>query len=138
MSACSVRVINHCIASTSVGALMLLAWMLTGSIGTIIASFYKPDWPNQTLLGQKVWFQVDSKHAHICTAICVRTFTDIMHKASYPSLKGNLYFPLPSDLSVTRSSTVLGLCEFIQALVDLGSDELVSATVSMRSCLQKV
>uniref|UniRef100_A0A3Q1HH92 Ferric-chelate reductase 1a n=1 Tax=Anabas testudineus TaxID=64144 RepID=A0A3Q1HH92_ANATE len=40
------------------GALMLLAWMLTGSIGTIIASFYKPDWPNQTLLGQKVWFQV--------------------------------------------------------------------------------
>ncbi|XP_051267523.1 putative ferric-chelate reductase 1 isoform X2 [Dicentrarchus labrax] len=40
------------------GALMLLAWMLTGSVGTFIASFYKPDWPNQTLLGQKVWFQV--------------------------------------------------------------------------------
>ncbi|XP_070701310.1 putative ferric-chelate reductase 1 isoform X2 [Pempheris klunzingeri] len=40
------------------GALMLLAWMLTGSVGTFIASFYRPDWPNQTLLGQKVWFQV--------------------------------------------------------------------------------
>ncbi|XP_074508451.1 putative ferric-chelate reductase 1 [Sebastes fasciatus] len=40
------------------GALMLLAWMLTGSVGTFIASFYKPDWANQTLLGQKVWFQV--------------------------------------------------------------------------------
>ncbi|XP_071348486.1 putative ferric-chelate reductase 1 [Trachinotus anak] len=40
------------------GALMLLAWMLTGSVGTFIASFYKSDWPNQTLLGQKVWFQV--------------------------------------------------------------------------------
>ncbi|KAM6919934.1 putative ferric-chelate reductase 1 [Lycodopsis pacificus] len=40
------------------GALMLLAWMLTGSVGTVIASFYKPDWPNQTLLGQKIWFQV--------------------------------------------------------------------------------
>ncbi|XP_068456856.1 putative ferric-chelate reductase 1 [Clinocottus analis] len=40
------------------GALMLLAWMLTGSVGTVIASFYKPDWPNHTLLGQKVWFQV--------------------------------------------------------------------------------
>ncbi|XP_045908855.1 putative ferric-chelate reductase 1 isoform X2 [Micropterus dolomieu] len=40
------------------GALMLLAWMLTGSVGTFIASFYKPDWPNQTVLGQKVWFQV--------------------------------------------------------------------------------
>ncbi|KAM3865653.1 putative ferric-chelate reductase 1 [Diretmus argenteus] len=40
------------------GALMLLAWMLTGSVGTFIASYYKPDWPNITLLGQKVWFQV--------------------------------------------------------------------------------
>ncbi|XP_076601131.1 putative ferric-chelate reductase 1 [Chaetodon auriga] len=40
------------------GALMLLAWMLTGSVGTFIASFYKPDWPKQSLLGQKVWFQV--------------------------------------------------------------------------------
>ncbi|XP_060899792.1 putative ferric-chelate reductase 1 [Labrus mixtus] len=40
------------------GSLMMLAWMLTGSVGTFIASFYKPDWPNQSLLGQKVWFQV--------------------------------------------------------------------------------
>ncbi|KAM4623659.1 putative ferric-chelate reductase 1 [Polymixia lowei] len=40
------------------GALMLLAWMLTGSVGTFIASYYKPDWPNQTLFGQKVWFQI--------------------------------------------------------------------------------
>ncbi|KAM4728032.1 putative ferric-chelate reductase 1 [Anableps anableps] len=40
------------------GALMLLAWMLTGSVGTFIASFYKQQWANQTLLGQKVWFQV--------------------------------------------------------------------------------
>uniref|UniRef100_A0A3Q1ERG9 Putative ferric-chelate reductase 1 n=1 Tax=Acanthochromis polyacanthus TaxID=80966 RepID=A0A3Q1ERG9_9TELE len=39
------------------GTLMLLAWMLTGSVGTFIASFYKPHWPNQTLFGQKVWFQ---------------------------------------------------------------------------------
>uniref|UniRef100_A0A3Q2CCD8 Reelin domain-containing protein n=1 Tax=Cyprinodon variegatus TaxID=28743 RepID=A0A3Q2CCD8_CYPVA len=40
------------------GALMLFAWMLTGSVGTFIASFYKHQWANQTLLGQKVWFQV--------------------------------------------------------------------------------
>lgn len=40
------------------GALMMLAWMLTGSLGTFIASFYKSDWPKYTLLGQKVWFQV--------------------------------------------------------------------------------
>ncbi|XP_044224293.1 putative ferric-chelate reductase 1 [Thunnus albacares] len=40
------------------GALMLVAWMLTGSVGIIIASFYRTDWPNQTLFGKKVWFQV--------------------------------------------------------------------------------
>lgn len=44
------------------GALMLLAWMVTGSVGTFIASFYKPDWPRKTLFGQKVWFQVSSMH----------------------------------------------------------------------------
>uniref|UniRef100_A0A3B4AFN3 Ferric-chelate reductase 1a n=1 Tax=Periophthalmus magnuspinnatus TaxID=409849 RepID=A0A3B4AFN3_9GOBI len=40
------------------GALMLLAWMLTGSIGTFIASFYKNEWASHTLCGQKIWFQV--------------------------------------------------------------------------------
>lgn len=39
---------------------MLLAWMLTGSVGTFVASFYKPDWPSKTLFGQKVWFQVSN------------------------------------------------------------------------------
>ncbi|KAJ0059057.1 hypothetical protein NL108_007437, partial [Boleophthalmus pectinirostris] len=40
------------------GALMLFAWMLTGSIGTFIASFYKNEWASHSLWGQKVWFQV--------------------------------------------------------------------------------
>lgn len=40
------------------GALMLLAWMLTGSLGTFVASFFKNEWANHTLLGQKIWFQV--------------------------------------------------------------------------------
>ncbi len=70
---------------TFLGALMLVAWMLTGSVGTFIASFYKPDWPNKVLLGQKVWFQVDiSTHTHtnnnsiqhhgiviVCVRVCV-------------------------------------------------------------------
>lgn len=40
------------------GALMLLAWMLTGSVGTFIASFYKLELGAHLLLGQKFWFQV--------------------------------------------------------------------------------
>ncbi|CAB1326003.1 unnamed protein product [Coregonus sp. 'balchen'] len=38
--------------------LMLIAWMLAGSTGTFIASYFKPDWPEKTLFGQKIWFQV--------------------------------------------------------------------------------
>lgn len=52
-------------ALSSLGALMLTAWMLTGSVGTFIANFYKPEWPEKTLLGQKIWFQVDIAHATI-------------------------------------------------------------------------
>uniref|UniRef100_A0A8C1XR04 Ferric-chelate reductase 1a n=1 Tax=Cyprinus carpio TaxID=7962 RepID=A0A8C1XR04_CYPCA len=40
------------------GALMLIAWMLAGSTGKIMAAYFKPDWPEQTLFGQKIWFQV--------------------------------------------------------------------------------
>ncbi|XP_071384389.1 putative ferric-chelate reductase 1 [Centroberyx affinis] len=56
------------------GALMLLAWMLTGSVGTFIASYYKPDWPNQTLLGQKVWFQVHRGLMMLTVGLTVAAF----------------------------------------------------------------
>ncbi|XP_020323351.2 putative ferric-chelate reductase 1 [Oncorhynchus kisutch] len=38
--------------------LMLIAWMLAGSTGTFLASYFKPDWPERTLFGQRIWFQV--------------------------------------------------------------------------------
>ncbi|KAM9324758.1 putative ferric-chelate reductase 1 [Gastrophryne carolinensis] len=40
------------------GALMFLAWMTTVSIGVIVARFFKPVWPDSTLCGEKIWFQV--------------------------------------------------------------------------------
>uniref|UniRef100_A0A674B7G2 Ferric chelate reductase 1 n=1 Tax=Salmo trutta TaxID=8032 RepID=A0A674B7G2_SALTR len=40
------------------GILMLIAWMLAGSTGTFLASYFKPDWPERTLFGQRIWFQV--------------------------------------------------------------------------------
>ncbi|XP_046883334.1 putative ferric-chelate reductase 1 isoform X2 [Hypomesus transpacificus] len=39
------------------GVLMLLAWMLAGSTGTFLASYYREAWPGHTLLGQRPWFQ---------------------------------------------------------------------------------
>ncbi|XP_076833522.1 putative ferric-chelate reductase 1 [Brachyhypopomus gauderio] len=40
------------------GVLMLLAWMEVASTAIFFAGFFKPDWPEKTLFGQKVWFQV--------------------------------------------------------------------------------
>ncbi|XP_007250476.3 putative ferric-chelate reductase 1 [Astyanax mexicanus] len=36
---------------------MLIAWMTTVSTGVIIARYFKPNWPDTTLCGQRVWFQ---------------------------------------------------------------------------------
>uniref|UniRef100_A0A8C9RFN4 Ferric chelate reductase 1 n=1 Tax=Scleropages formosus TaxID=113540 RepID=A0A8C9RFN4_SCLFO len=40
------------------GALMFIAWVTLVSTGIIVARFFKLEWPNTTLFGQKVWFQV--------------------------------------------------------------------------------
>ncbi|KAI5618142.1 putative ferric-chelate reductase 1 [Silurus asotus] len=38
-------------------AFMLIGWMTTVSTGVIIARYFKPDWPETTVCGQRVWFQ---------------------------------------------------------------------------------
>ncbi|KAF4088137.1 hypothetical protein AMELA_G00079290 [Ameiurus melas] len=38
-------------------AFMLIGWMMTVSTGVIIARYFKPDWPETTVCGQRVWFQ---------------------------------------------------------------------------------
>lgn len=45
---------------------MLIAWMLAGSTGKLMAAYFKPDWPEQTLFGQKIWFQVCFYTLHLC------------------------------------------------------------------------
>ncbi|XP_033740422.1 putative ferric-chelate reductase 1 [Pecten maximus] len=40
------------------GSLMVVAWVLFSSIGIFVARYLKPMWPNSTILGQKVWFQI--------------------------------------------------------------------------------
>ncbi|XP_058621268.1 putative ferric-chelate reductase 1 isoform X2 [Onychostoma macrolepis] len=40
------------------GAFMLIAWTSTVSAGVIMARYFKPDWPERNIFGQKVWFQL--------------------------------------------------------------------------------
>lgn len=64
----------HTLVSSLLGVLTLIAWMLTGSVGTFIASFYKPEWPEKTLLGQKIWFQVHRGLMTLTVALTVAAF----------------------------------------------------------------
>lgn len=43
----------------SLAAFMLIGWMTTVSTGVIIARYFKSDWPEVTICGQRIWFQVD-------------------------------------------------------------------------------
>jgi hypothetical protein len=38
------------------GCLMILAWVLFASIGIVMARYYKDMWPNNSIIGEKVWF----------------------------------------------------------------------------------
>ncbi|CAB1340823.1 unnamed protein product [Coregonus sp. 'balchen'] len=40
------------------GVFMLVAWMTTVTTGVIIARYFKHDWPETTLFGRRLWFQV--------------------------------------------------------------------------------
>ncbi|KAK3608988.1 hypothetical protein CHS0354_020540 [Potamilus streckersoni] len=40
------------------GSLMIVAWIFLASIGTVMARFYKPVWPESKLCREKVWFQI--------------------------------------------------------------------------------
>jgi len=40
------------------GCLMIIAWMMSASLGIIMARYYKRMWPNDRLCANKVWFSV--------------------------------------------------------------------------------
>ncbi|XP_019631405.1 PREDICTED: putative ferric-chelate reductase 1 [Branchiostoma belcheri] len=52
-------------------ALMMSAWMLTVSIGAVLARFYKPMWPNSTWCGVKIWFAGTKAEIHAIMGIIV-------------------------------------------------------------------
>ncbi|XP_027724078.1 ferric-chelate reductase 1 [Vombatus ursinus] len=54
------------------GAFMFVAWMTTGSIGVLVARFFKPVWPKAFLFGEAVWFQV-----HRILMLCTSGLTTV-------------------------------------------------------------
>lgn len=56
-----------CLPLTFAGLIMVLAWMVFSSVGMTIARFFKSEWSDKIILGQKVWFQV--LHLHYRSSI---------------------------------------------------------------------
>lgn len=42
------------------GCLMIIAWMMSASLGIIMARYYKRMWPNDQFCANKVWFSVSA------------------------------------------------------------------------------
>ncbi|XP_035853977.1 putative ferric-chelate reductase 1 isoform X1 [Sander lucioperca] len=57
------------------GVLMLTVWMWTVSTAIIIARHYKDCWPDTTLLGQKLWFQLHRTMAVLAVVLTAVAFT---------------------------------------------------------------
>ncbi|RXN22194.1 ferric-chelate reductase 1 isoform X1 [Labeo rohita] len=61
------------------GAFMLIAWMSTVSAGVIMARYFKPDWPESNILGQKVWFQRAGIHPYLgCVVMALAVIQPLM------------------------------------------------------------
>ncbi|TSK34844.1 Ferric-chelate reductase 1 [Bagarius yarrelli] len=60
-------------------AFMLIGWMMTVSTGVIIARYFKSDWPETTIFGQRVWFQRSGLHPYFgCTVMALSVIQPIM------------------------------------------------------------
>ncbi|XP_046358001.2 putative ferric-chelate reductase 1 homolog isoform X2 [Haliotis rufescens] len=56
------------------GSLMVLAWIFAASIGIVIARYYKPQWPESSCLGEKVWFQLHRSFMVLVVLAAVTAF----------------------------------------------------------------
>ncbi|XP_067845769.1 putative ferric-chelate reductase 1 [Heptranchias perlo] len=56
------------------GALMLIAWMTTGSIGMIIAKFFKSIGGTKKILGKNIWFQLHWSLMVLTVAVTITGF----------------------------------------------------------------
>ncbi|CAH8626267.1 unnamed protein product [Heterobilharzia americana] len=91
------------------GCLMVLAWVLCASIGTILARYYKDVWPNSGLLGERVWFQSHRILQGICVGLmCISIILIFIYCEGYSQATAYPYYIHP----------ILGLIVFSLALIN--------------------
>jgi len=97
------------------GCLMLVAWMMCGSLAIIMARYYKPMWPNDRFCGQRVWFAIHrgcNLVAMLCTIIAfIIIFIHVGGYSQLPELPASAHPPLGITVTIlVILNPLLSLC----------------------------
>ncbi|XP_061177108.1 putative ferric-chelate reductase 1 [Saccostrea echinata] len=95
------------------GFIMVLAWMVFSSIGLIIARYFKSEWSERVILGQKVWFQVHRACMVLVLLLTVISFFIIILSAG--KYRDNLE---ASDKDYLNSHPILGIVILILTCIN--------------------
>ncbi|KAH9491836.1 DOMON domain-containing protein frrs1L [Bulinus truncatus] len=87
------------------GCLMVVAWILLASIGTVVARFYKPVL-NGTLISQKVWFQLHRSSMVLVLCVTAAAFIIIF-------VKEKEWSKLEGEESYLRGHPIMGVIVMI-------------------------
>lgn len=101
---------------------MVIAWVLCGSIGIILGQYYKAMWTNTKTCGQKAWFAY-----HRALMLCAMIFTIIGFILILIFRNGK--FVLPPQLP-TKAHPIIGLIAIICSLLN------VSSIYRLQDCLK--
>lgn len=105
---------NHLTLQSMVsGALMILAWIFCGSIGIIMARYYKPMWVEKKACGQKIWFQIHRGFMLAAMFISLIAFVLIL------VAKNGVYDPINQLELPRRAHPILGLIAIICSFLNV-------------------
>ncbi|XP_074640618.1 ferric-chelate reductase 1-like [Tubulanus polymorphus] len=78
------------------GCMMIVAWILFVSFAMLMAHYYKPMWPNESLYKERVWFQVHRACMIVAVILIILAFILILiHARGYSNLRGLPYAAHP-------------------------------------------
>ncbi|XP_062595575.1 putative ferric-chelate reductase 1 homolog isoform X1 [Saccostrea cucullata] len=95
------------------GLVMVLAWMVFSSVGLVIARYFKSEWSERVILGQKVWFQVHRACMVLVLVLTVTSFMIIILDAE--KYRDNLE---ASDRNYLNSHPILGIVVLILTCIN--------------------
>uniref|UniRef100_G1Q6Q3 Ferric-chelate reductase 1 n=1 Tax=Myotis lucifugus TaxID=59463 RepID=G1Q6Q3_MYOLU len=102
------------------GALMLVSWMTTVSVGVIVARFYKPVL-SRPLFGESAWFQVHRALMLITSSLtCIAFVLPFIYRGGWSSRMGKQIFII--IIVTTITTTITTVFKMTHTVTSLGGD----------------